>query len=231
MTGWRSSPTLIVGVLGFLLVAIALLPMRFAFDVFGLDRAGVTASAVRGSIWNGRIERLHVGRVDLGTMDAALSPIPLVLGRARLELSRHNGAPDDLMGAIIVTRHGMGIDDATGSVPMARVLAPLPIEAVDLDHVSLAFVDGACARASGIVRARVAPIGQALTGAVRCDGGRLLLLFGDVAAPARVELRVAGDGSYTGAMVAGGEIGSVLSTLGLASASKGPRLEVSGQLR
>jgi len=231
MSGWRTRRLLVIGVLGFLFASIALLPMRLAFNALALDRTGVTASAVHGTIWNGRIERLHVGRVDLGTMDASLSPMQLLLGRARLQLSRDNGAPDDLEGAISVTRRGMGIEEATGSVPMAGLLAPLPIDAIELDHVTIGFTDGACTSAQGVVRARVALIGKALTGSVRCDGTRLLLLFGDAAAPAHVELRIAADGSYTGAMVAGGEVGSVLSVLGLASPTKGPRLEVSGRLR
>jgi len=231
VSGWRSHRKLAIGVLGFALAAVVLLPMRLAFNALALDRAGVTASAVRGTIWRGRVERLHIGRVDLGTMDASLSPIPLLLGRARLELSRRNGAPDDLVGAISVTRHGMGIEDAIGSVPMAGLLAPLPIDAIELDHVSVAFSDGACASAEGVVRARVSLIGRALTGSVRCDGARLLLLFGEVSAPAHVELRIAADGNYTGAMVASGEVGSVLSVLGLAPAGNGPRLEVNGRLR
>jgi len=231
VSGWRSRRIWVIGVLGFALAIVVLLPMRLAFDALALDRAGVTASAVHGTIWNGRIERLHIGRVDLGTMDASLSPIQLLLGRARLDLSRRNGAPDDLVGVISVSRHGMGIEEATGSVPMAGLLAPLPIEAIELDHVSIAFSDGACASADGVVRARVALIGRALTGSVRCDGARLLLLFGDVSAPAHVELRIAADGRYTGTMVAGGEVGSLLSVFGLAPASNGPRLEVNGRLR
>jgi len=228
----RSPRAIAIGVLGFVLAVIVLFPMRVALGALALDRFGVTASAVHGSIWSGRIEDLHLGRLDLGTMDASLSPVQLLLGRARLDLSRRNDTPADLSGAVSVSRNSVGIDDATGTLPMAGLLAPLPISAIELDDVSVRFTGGACERAEGRVRARISLIGQAITGSMRCDGTRALLLFGDPGGPARIELRIAADGSYTGTMVVGnGAAGAALSMLGFAKAPGGFRLEVNGRLR
>lgn len=220
-----------IAIVAFLLAAIALLPMRMAFGALSLDRFGVTASAIEGSIWSGRIEQLHVGRINLGTMRASLSPIQLLMGRARIDLSRRNGTPDDLTGAISVSRHSFAIDDATGAVPMEGMFAPLPLSAVDLDDVSVRFTDGVCERAEGKVHARIRLVGQVLTGSLRCDGARVLVLLGDGGGPARIELRIAADGSYTGAMVTGAGLGPVLSAFGLAPGTNGLRLQLSGRLR
>src|SRR3546814_6559285 len=73
---------------------VASLPLRLAVGWAASDTRGLGARGVHGSIWGGTIEQMRVGALPLGTLDAALSPLPLLLGRVRLGLARTaKGAP------------------------------------------------------------------------------------------------------------------------------------------
>lgn len=166
----------------FLLALIAVLPMRLVLGWFDLDRVGFAARAVRGSLWSGTLYEAQLGSIALGDVDAGLSPWPLFVGRARLDIvGRMAGATRALHGAISVSRHSIGIDDMTGTLPVGDAFAPLPISAIDLDTVSVRFVGGRCERAEGRVKATLGGdiggivLGQGLAGAARCDAGALLL--------------------------------------------------------
>ena len=70
---------------------IALLPLRVAVGLAAPDN--VTARSIEGSMWDGRIGDLRVGPLPLGTIDAGLRPLPLLLGRAEFDLRREGVAP------------------------------------------------------------------------------------------------------------------------------------------
>lgn len=165
------------------MLAIALfcyLPLRLVLGWAGLAEQGLTARSVGGTIWRGSIREARLGDVALGDMAAGVSPLPLLLGRARIALASRAapGAPS-LTAVVTVSRHAAGIDDADAAIPVGRALAPLPISAIDLTDVSVRFVDGACDRAEGRVRATLTgsalPTPAAMAGPARCDGEALLL--------------------------------------------------------
>jgi general secretion pathway protein N len=167
--------------LAMLVVAlIVFLPLRLVLGWAGLAEQGLTARSVGGTFWEGSIREARFGDVALGDMDAGIAPLPLLLGRARIELASRAapGAPS-ITGAVTVSRHAAGLDDANAAIPVGRALAPLPISAIDLTDVSVRFVDGACDRAEGRVRATLAgsalPTPAAMAGPARCDGEALLL--------------------------------------------------------
>ena len=61
-----------------LLVTLALgllifLPMRVALGLAGLERLGVAAREVRGTVWSGRIDQLMLGEMPMGSVRAGIS--------------------------------------------------------------------------------------------------------------------------------------------------------------
>jgi general secretion pathway protein N len=182
-----------------LFALIALLPMRLALGWLGVDSLGLTARQAQGSVWLGGLTEARIGDAPLGNLSAGLSPIQLLVGRARVNVS--NG--QDIAGGIGVSRNSMGVDDLTGAIPVAAVFAPLPVETLDLSDVSVRFDDGQCARAEGQVKASLSgdiagiPLAQGLIGNARCEGGALLLPLTGQSGMERLALKLFADGRYT----------------------------------
>lgn len=190
----------------FLIALIALFPMRLAFGMFGMDRYGLSARTVTGSLWWGRIGQLTLSDVSLGTVDAGLSPLSLLVGRARIGVSRKKGAPDDIEGALTAGFGRIGIDDATGKLSLGAAAAPLPVGSVDLSDVSVRFSGGLCGAAEGQVRAHLSAqipginLSQGLSGTARCEGPALLLPLVSQSGMEKITLRVSPDGRYAAEM-------------------------------
>ena len=160
------------------MLAVALLvflPLRLVLGWAGVAEQGLTARSVSGTFWEGTIRQARFGDVALGDLDAGVSPLPLVLGRARIGLRSRDG--DAIRGAVTVSRHMVGLDGANAAIAVGRAFQPIPITALDLSDVTVRFVDGACERAEGRVRATLSGAGlpAALAGPARCDGEALLL--------------------------------------------------------
>lgn len=181
---------------------LVLLPMRVAFGLMSLDRYGISARAVNGSLWWGRIVQLGVGEMPLGTVDASLSSARLLIGQAHIGISRQAGQADDIRGALRAGVGGIGVDGITGSLPLGAAAAPLPISAVELTQLSARFAGGTCAEAEGQVRARVSGdvaglnLSQGLAGVARCDGEALLLPLVGQSGMEKLNVRIMADGRY-----------------------------------
>lgn len=199
--GLRTGPAALTGAV-FVAALIVMLPMRLALDWLGAERTALAARTVSGTVWSGTLGGARVGAIELGDVHASLSPFALLLGQARIALS--SGAADgrQLRGTIAISRHSQGADNVTGAVSIGQALAPLPVERIELEDVSVQFRDGGCARADGRVRATLgadlAGIGitPQLSGALRCDGTALLVPLASQAGAEAVTLRVSGDGRY-----------------------------------
>jgi general secretion pathway protein N len=198
----KTGPVAMFGAV-FVLALIALMPMRLVLGWFDLDRTGFAARAATGTIWSGSLHEGQLGSIALGDVDAGLSPWPLFVGRARLDIVGHmTGATRALQGAISVSRHSIGIDDMTGTLPVGDAFAPLPISGVDLDAVSVRFVNGHCDRAEGRVKATLGgdiggiTLGQGLTGAARCEAGALLLPLVSQAGTEQMAVRLWDSGRF-----------------------------------
>lgn len=183
-----------------LVALIALLPLRLVLGGFDLEGSRIAAREASGSVWAGHLREAEVGGIALGDLDAHLSPWSLLLGRARLELAASGGGL--LRGAIVTTRHSVGVDAMTASLPAGATFAPLPISAIDLDGVSATFTDGRCERAAGRVKATLGAaiggveLGSGLLGIVRCDAGALLLPLASQAGTERITLRLLPSGRF-----------------------------------
>lgn len=176
---------------------VALIPLRLAAGWVG---GGLAAREASGSIWLGVLKEAQFGPVPLGDLDARLNVLPLLLGRARLSLSRDEAHGGRFEGAVTVSRHSFALEDLTGQLRTGALLAHVPVAAFDLDDVSAHFANHLCESAEG--RVRVALAGEiggvalpgGLAGDVRCAEGALLL---PLASPAgQLNLSVRADGRY-----------------------------------
>lgn len=147
----------------------ATLPLRLLIDG-SFDRLGLTASAISGPAWSGRLRTLAWRGHPLGDVTASLRPLSLLTGTRRLRLS----APT--LSADIVQGRRAGFEHASGQLELA-IRQPLPATVrFSLDNASLVFADGRCRRASGDLTAELIVEGLdrplQLDGAMQCDGDR-----------------------------------------------------------
>ena len=183
----------------FLVTALLfLIPLRAGLSWFAVGDAGLTARRATGLVWSGRLVDAHLGSLALGDLDAALSPIALLFGRARITLDSMT-----LHGAASVSRHAFGIDDVTASLPSTTLFAPLPVTSLSLEGVSVRFRDGACENAEGRVRATLSGVAERIalpafvSGPVRCDGAALLIPLISQTGSEGVSLRLNASGRYS----------------------------------
>jgi general secretion pathway protein N len=198
----RTGPAALFGAI-FVAALIIFLPMRLMLGWIGLGDLGLSARQVSGSVWFGELAEAHAAGFALGDLSAHVSPVQLLVGRARVDVA---GGTAPLRGAISLSRHSFGLDDVSASVAGGTAFAPLPVTSLDLDDVTARFKDGACDHAEGRIRATLAgtvggvPLPQALAGTARCDGNALLLPLDSTAGTESLELRLRPDGSYTADM-------------------------------
>ncbi|MGS1017120.1 type II secretion system protein N [Allosphingosinicella humi] len=185
----------------FLFAIVALLPLRLALDWLGFDERGFAAREARGSIWLGGLTEAQMGGIALGDLQTRLRTLPLLAGRARIDLTRHSEA-DPFTGSVPMARNRFGVDDVSAKLKLGSAVGPLPLGTLDLTDLSVHFADGGCASAEGMVKASVAgdvaglPLAGGLSGAARCDGRALLLPLVSQSGVAAVNLRLSGDGAY-----------------------------------
>ncbi|HEY1145166.1 MAG TPA: type II secretion system protein N, partial [Allosphingosinicella sp.] len=143
----------------------------------------------------------QLGGIALGDLQTRLRTLPLLVGRARIDLTRY-GETDPFRGAVTLARNRFGVDDLSASLKLGSAFSPLPLASLDLTDLTVHFADGGCASAEGMVKAVVAgdvaglPLAGGLSGAARCDGRALLLPLVSQSGLAAVNLRLSGDGSY-----------------------------------
>lgn len=218
---------------------LVFLPMRMALGMAGLERFGLSAREVSGTVWSGRIDRLMLGNISLGSVHAALSPVQLLMGRARFDIWRRTGAADDIGGAITAGFGRIGVDDLTGPIPLGRRFAPLPVGNFVMEDVTAYFTGALCGHAEGRVRAHMAGqlpglnLAQGLSGEARCDGDALLLPLASQSGMEKIDLRIWRSGRYVAEMrveTADPTLAATLGAAGFAEAGGVRMLKVEGTL-
>jgi general secretion pathway protein N len=182
---------------------VALLPLGVAASWFDLGGRGLAAREASGSLWSGALKEAQFGPVPLGDVKARLNLLPLLLGRARLSLSR-DGDEGALDGAVVVSRHGFAVEDMTGTLALGPLFGPAPLTAVELDGLSARFRNGLCESAEGEVGARLA--GASLRGSARCADGALLVPLAGQSGADQLGLRIGGDGRWRIDAAIGGSV-------------------------
>ncbi len=234
MIGWRNLARrgkIALVALG-LLALIALLPMRLALAWSGVGERGVSARAVSGSIWHGRIADARLGGLPLGDLRARLRPLPLLAGRTELSLSSDDALAEPAFSAVLASSGGGAgsIRDARGTLSLGAAMAPLPINAVGFTGFNAQFANGKCVAASGELQLILAPLGPqlplqgAMQGKVRCDKGALYVPMTGPTGMERLLLRIEGDGRWRGDLLIRGlpaELAGPLRATGLLGAAGG----------
>ena len=186
---------------------IVFLPMRLVLGMTGLADEGLNARRVGGTIWGGSMIEARFGDVALGDLRVSLSPLALLVGRARLAFEGAGADGRPIAGAASVSRHAIGMESVTASLPAATLFAPLPVTTLALEDVTVRFRDGVCEEAGGRVRATVVgdagglPLPPSLMGTARCEAGALLLPMTGQGGTEAVNLRIRPDGRYTADLV------------------------------
>lgn len=233
---WLPMGRWVLLLIAFLAALVLLAPLRLAVGVLGLDEGAIGARGASGSVWGGTIDELRVGGVPIGRVEAYLSPLQLLAGRARVDFRRSEGEP--ARGAISVSRNSIGIDDVTATLSLGGALAPLPVGSVELNDLSVRFVDGACTRAGGGARARLSgsfagvALNQGMAGTARCEGRAVRLPLTSQSGQERLDLRIAADGGYVADLIAvepPPERIAELAPLGFVAVPGGYRLRTTGR--
>jgi general secretion pathway protein N len=234
----RARPAILFA--GLLLIGLIIfLPMRLALGWAGLGEEGFTARRVTGSIWDGVIRDAMFGDVALGSLEASVSPLSLLVGHARISVDgRATGIEGALHGALVSSRTRRGVDALSGVLPTGRAFAPLPVTQLTLDAVTVNFVGDTCTDAKGRVTAALGGdvAGVALpaevSGNARCDDGALLLPLASQSGNETIALRVTGAGAYTAALTlvpSDPATAAKLAALGFVAAGNGYQLSVDGR--
>ncbi|MDT0508971.1 type II secretion system protein N [Novosphingobium sp. MMS21-SN21R] len=213
---------------------LVLLPLRLVLGWAASDN--VTARSAKGSVWSGRIADLQVGPLPLGTLDARLDPLPLLLGRAQFAVSRAGDAPFSAKASL-----GGGdvrLSGANGAVTLPGGLDGLPVTAISFGDFSARIEDGACADAEGTLGVTLASVGPllpdtvTLSGKARCDKGALLVPMQGPGGMERLTLRIAGDGAWKADLILSGlppEVSGPLLQGGFTARPGGVGLRTSGK--
>lgn len=201
----------------FLLLLMMSIPLRVVLDQLGFDERGLSARAVTGSLWSGKLAEAQMRGAALGDLRARLELLPLFIGEARVGLEA--GA---WRGTLIQSSDSGGVAALSGRIGPEAMPPSLPIGAVDLTDVSVRFRGDTCAEATGSARIEprtgdtvLANVGQ-LQGSLRCDGEALLAPLVSGSGRERVDLRLFGDGRYRLSLIV--QAGDPASTAALAAA-------------
>lgn len=139
--------------IAFAIGLIAIFPLRLAIDLSTGPESTLSAKQIGGTIWDGRIGDLGLNGQPLGTFDVAAKPLPMLIGRFEMHATRIDVGDGPLDMKLVTGGGREGVIDANGRVEVARWMAPIPVEALLLEDVTVLFDDGQCAEAEGTIRA------------------------------------------------------------------------------
>ena len=179
----------VLGLLAFLVLLIAFMPARLAFDSFARP-AGFEAGLVHGTIWDSQIVRLSAAQLSAREVDAKLDPIGVLSGQARFDL---NFADPNLRGTgdVVLTFTETRLEDVDAVMALDAIaalaaagLARGESARLDIDEISYDH-QGQCQNAQGeVFSAVLVATGErygvdlpALNGTLRCAGADLALDF------------------------------------------------------
>ncbi|HQS69911.1 MULTISPECIES: type II secretion system protein N [unclassified Novosphingobium] len=171
---------------------IVLLPLRLVLGLAAPEN--VSARSVEGSVWDGRIADLNLGLLPLGTVEAGLEPLPLLIGRAQFSVMREGFSAKAYAGG--------GVSRANGSLALPDGLGGLPVTAINFTDFSAGFAGGTCMQAEGTLGLTLASLGPLLpdaimlSGKARCEKGALVVPMRGAQGMEQLTLRLTGDGRW-----------------------------------
>lgn len=180
--GWTALAAL------FVLALLVLLPLRLVLGLVVPE--SISARRVDGSVWSGQIADLNLGPLPLGTVDAGLEPLPLLIARPQFAISREGFSAS--IGPSRISR-------ANGSVILPDGLGGMPVTALGFADFSLVMSDGQCREAQGKLSLSLASLGPllpdpiTLSGQPRCQKGALIVPMRGPQGMERLTLKLGSD--------------------------------------
>lgn len=236
---WPIGRRWIIWLLGIAALAvIGLFPLRTALGMSDFERIGFSARQVAGTIWYGRIGDLHLKSQPFGTFEVQLNPLPLLIGNISMNFGRLESPEGPLEGQL-VAGFRRGVVDTSGRVVVREMFSPLPVEALELQDVTILFRNGRCAEASGSITPIVAipvvglQLDTGLKGDIECDGERARVVMTTPSGRERIDFYVQASGDYRGWMSIRNPppaIGAGLVLFGFRPSPEGLSLSVDGRL-
>lgn len=216
--------------LAILAAIILFLPLRLASALIGFDELGLTSRSAGGTIWSGQLDQARVGGFDLGTLDVGLKPLPLLFGRASLDIERAAAdGTQPLAGTASVGIGRRAIEGLTGSVGGSSI-GSLPVESIAFDQATIIFADGRCVEASGRVTVTVGlsvaglQLRNGMTGGLNCEGRDLVTTLVGQSGLERLRLNVDAQGNYVARLMVQSTdpvLGAALGAAGFGPTAKG----------
>lgn len=217
---------------------LAFWPMRAALGATGAERLGLSAVAVTGTLWRGRLDDARLGPVPLGDVRARTSLLALLAGRTELSLEGETGP---FRADLAAGRGEMTARQVDLRAPLSVLGLPAAADGgLALSRAGVSFRDGQCQAASGrlIVEGLAGPGWRAppLDGPLSCDGREVLarLEGRDDRVALDAELRMDGGGGWRLAVTARPDdplVAAALLAQGFAEGPEGLTLDARGRLR
>ncbi len=164
---------LLAAVAGFVLCALALLPLRFAVAQVNPAGSGLDIADARGTIWRGGLSGLSWQGAGIGDVAVSLQPLRLISGQAALAFE--SGGPVS-SGVLAPAGAGWAFDNLNGRIALANVAGGMPPEAsVYLTRGAVMLDGGGCKSAAGVISidGLPSPAPARLEGELGCDNGQL----------------------------------------------------------
>lgn len=219
----------------FALGLVVLLPLRLAVD--RLANQGFTARQVAGTIWYGRIGELMFRERRLGTFEVELDPLALLTGALKLDFQRLDD-PQGVLDGALVSGVNSGLRGVTGRLGAAGLFGAMPVEAFELDDVTVLFNRRHCASAAGTAKILLSmPLpgvdGAALSGSPRCEDDRVRFILSTPTGAGKLDFYIRSSGDYRAWLHVRGanaEQSASLTAAGFTASPEGMMLSVDGKL-
>lgn len=213
----------LLGLVAALLIAVMLLPMRVVVPYVAPE---LTATAITGTVWDGRLMGAEFRGVPLGNLDVGLDGAALLQGRLRLDFARDGLRA--LSGRIGSTGKVHVVEALDGPLSLELPFAFNPV--LDMEFRNAAFrIDGAgrCLAASGDVTARLSNLPALgttppLKGSFACDQGAFYLPLASRDDQLRIGVHVWADRRYRADLIIGWQGLAVQLALAAAGFTPGP---------
>jgi len=185
----------------FLAVLIARFPLALTLDLLNAEAKGLSAPAVTGTIWSGRLDGAALGSLPIGNLELKLDPRSLLGGKARLTIALERTG---LLATGRFTAEGGGVyalEESQLEVRLIELPTLVPLSGsftLDIERIEMGPEGCRVARADlwtdALLRSRASLDwqGPVLEGTAECRGGILTLPLagGDETGRVRIEMRL-----------------------------------------
>ncbi|WP_164115707.1 type II secretion system protein N [Sphingorhabdus sp. Alg239-R122] len=222
-----------------LICLLIFIPMRIVLGMSDLEERGMSAKAVEGSIWSGRLRELHIGKLPLGDVSARLRAPPLLTGKTEIVINGKQSASSPALHAVIGGNDDVLIArNVTADIATRGIFAPVPVSNIQLENVNAEMRDGKCVEASGTVRVNVQQsllgmnLSRGLSGKIACRYGALYVPLAGQSGLERLDLTIKEGGRYEAVFKVEGspaDMTGILGRLGFTPKGKTMVLTTKGQ--